>query len=259
MNAFTAIAAATGRTSIAAASDTGGMVLVLGQSLRRVARGRCDRDELLRSIVSFGLESLPIVLATAAFVGMIMVLQAVSYVRQYGVYDLVGWFTGFTTLREVGPVLIGLMFSGRVGANNTAELATMKVSEQLEALDVLALDVFELLIVPRAFAMIIGLSALVILGDLMAIIAGALCARVLVEVSFTQFVASVVGRVSVDDLSVGVVKALIFGAAIAVVSAHFGLSARGGSSGVGRAVNAQVVAAAVAIFILDYFLTSVVR
>ncbi|MBI3178380.1 MAG: ABC transporter permease, partial [Deltaproteobacteria bacterium] len=190
---------------------------------------------------------------------MIMVLQGAIYVEQFGVYDLVGWYTGFATFREVGPMLIGLMFSGRVGANNTSELATMRVTEQLDALRILALDPYEVLVLPRAAAMVIALTALVILGDAVAIGAGALCARLLLHVDYGFFYRSLVERLDPSDFLMGVEKALVFGLVVAVVSSHFGMSARGGSTGVGRAVNAQVVGCAVALFAADYFMTSVVR
>ncbi len=259
MNAVLALHTNLGKRSLELAAEVGGMMLVLGQTLRQLARGRCDRDELLRASASFVVDSLPIIAATGAFVGMIMVLQAASYVRDFGVYDLVGWYTGFATVREFGPVLIALMFSGRVGASNTSELATMKVSEQLDALRVLALDVYELLIVPRALAIVFGLAALVLCGDLVALVSRGVCAWFFLDISATQFTASLIAHLTLEDLSISLLKALVFGGSIAIISAHFGISARGGSSGVGRAVNMQVVACATTLFILDYFMSSVIR
>ena len=106
-----------GTASLASAREPGGIVLLFLRSLRALCLGRLDRTEFKRSMLSFGEASLPVVLATAAFTGMIMVLQSAIYVEQFGVYNMVGWFMGFTTLRELGPVLLALMFSGRVGAS----------------------------------------------------------------------------------------------------------------------------------------------
>lgn len=247
-----------GQGAIEIASDIGGMTLVLLRVLVRLIPWRCDRDELLRAMVHFGIASLPIIAATAIFTGLIMAVQSAAYVQQYGVYDLMGWFVGFTTFREVGPVLIGLIFSGRVGANHTSELATMRVTEQLDALRLLALDPYELIILPRTVTMVLGLAALLIFGDLIAVCSGAMGARLLSDVSFTQYANSFLQQVTAGDFLTGVVKAAMFGGAIAVVSTHFGLTAKGGSSGVGRAVNAQVVASATSLFVLDYFMTSMV-
>lgn len=248
-----------GTASLAVASEVGGMVLVLGRTLRALWPPRLDRDETWRALAAFGVASLPVVVATAAFTGVITVLQSALYVQRYGVYDYVGWYTGFVTFREVGPVLVGLVFSGRVGASNTSELATMAVTDQLDALRVLALDVYEVLVLPRTLAMVLGLGALCIYGDLVAVLAGAVSARLLVGVELVQFGRSLLERLSPGDFLVGLEKALAFGLVIAVVSTHFGLRARGGSTGVGRAVNAQVVACAVALFVVDYFMTSLIR
>ncbi len=248
-------AIALGRFGLRLAGDAGGMAIVLWQVVLRLLPPRIDRAELWRSLHAFGVTSLPIVVATAAFTGMIMVLQGAVYVQEYGVYDLVGWYTGFSTFREVGPVLIGLMFSGRVGANHTSELATMRVTEQLDALRVLALDVYEILIGPRAVGMVLAMAALVLFGDLVAILAGALCAKVLLGVDFVQFGLSLTSRLGTLDLFIGLEKALGFGLVIAAASSHYGLSARGGSTGVGRAVNSQVVACAIAIFLVDFAVT----
>ena len=250
---------ALGLFSVGLAFEAGGISLIFWRSLRAIVTGRLDLAEFKRSMLSFGEASLPVVMATAAFTGMIMVLQSAVYVEQFGVYNLVGWFTGFTTFRELGPVLMALMFSGRVGANNASELATMKVNEQLDALRILALDVDELLVGPRTVSMILSLVVLVVVGDLVAVAAGAVCAQVLMGIDPAAFVRSLLEGVSAEDFTLGLWKAVVFGWIIAVVSTHFGVTARGGATGVGRAVNAQVVGCAVVIFVADYLMTSVVR
>lgn len=253
------LVAAVGGATLVVATELGAIVLVLARIVRTSHPARLDRDETLRALGRFGVQSLPIVLATAAFTGVLTVLQSAVYVERYGVHDFVGWYSGFVTFREVGPVLVGLMFSGRVGASNTSELATMAVTEQLDALRVLALDVYELLIVPRTVAMVLALAALVVYGDAAALAAGALSARWLLGIDFAQFGRSLFERLTLGDLVVGIEKGIVFGLVIAVVSAHFGLTARGGSAGVGRAVHAQVVAGAVSLFVADYLMTSLIR
>ena len=150
------------------------------------------------------------------------------------------------------------MFSGRVGANNTAELGTMAVTEQLDGLRALAIDPIRYLIVPRVVAMIVALFCLTVIGDLIAIAGGALSARVLLGISPGAFAASFGGLHPADFLH-GLYKAAGFGLAISITSCHFGISVKGGAVGVGRAVNAAVVAAAVAIMLLDFFLTYLLR
>lgn len=245
-----------GAPVMAAARDAGGMTLIAWKALRALYPVQIEREELMRSMYKFGYMSLPIVIVTAFFAGGIMVLQAAMYVAQYGAYTFVGWAAGFVTLREMGPLLIGLMFSGRVGANNTAELATMTITEQVDALRVLAIDPFRYLVVPRLFAMIVMLFCLTAIGDLVAIGGGALIAKAILGIELRLFFDSVSSMVFMSDLIVGLVKATVFGLAIGVVSSHYGLTVKGGARGVGFAVNACVVGNAILIFVVDYFITA---
>ena len=196
---------------------------------------------------------------TALFVGALMVVQFASFVKQFGAHGLVGWGTGYAVLREVGPILIALMFSGRVGANNTAELGTMTVTEQLDGLRALAIDPVRYLIVPRVLSMMITLLALTAVGDLVAISGSAIVARFLVGVDWATFVGSFVNNVKVADVANGLIKSIFFGLSISLTSCHFGITVRGGAVGVGRAVNNAVVAAAISIMLLDFFLTALLR
>ncbi|MEZ4468643.1 MAG: ABC transporter permease [bacterium] len=159
-------------------------------------------------------------------------------------------------LREIGPLLIGLMFSGRVGANATAELGTMVVTEQVDALRALAIDPIDYLVLPRILAMVSMMALLFGIGSLFALVGGIATGWGLIEVDPFVFWNSFVEYVKVDDFLNGLTKATGFGLLIGVVSCAFGLGVRGGAPGVGRAVNACVVASAVGIFVLDYFLTT---
>src|SRR6185295_2500756 len=116
------------------AGTVGNMGLIAQQIGARMIRFDFDRRELLRNMYKMGVKSLPIVVVTALFTGAIMVVQAAPIVQRYGAQQLLGWGAGFGTLREIGPLLTALMISGRVGANNTAELGTMTVTEQIDAL-----------------------------------------------------------------------------------------------------------------------------
>jgi phospholipid/cholesterol/gamma-HCH transport system permease protein len=196
---------------------------------------------------------------TAFFTGGIMVIQAGMFVKRFNAAGLVGWGSGYSVFREVGPILIGLMFSGRVGANNTAELGTMTVTEQLDGLRALAIDPIRYLIVPRVIAMIVMLFLLTVLGDLVAVLGGMLFAKLLLGVELSTFYYSMTDNLHIPDLTHGLIKAATFGLAIALTSCHFGVTVRGGAVGVGRAVNAAVVAAAIAIMLLDFFITYLVR
>jgi phospholipid/cholesterol/gamma-HCH transport system permease protein len=151
------------------------------------------------------------------------------------------------------------MFSGRVGANNAAELGTMTVTEQLDGLRALAIDPVPFLLVPRVLAMMLSLFCLVILGNGVAILGGALFGKLLLNVELTSFLHSFADNLKPYDLSIGLIKAVVFGLAISITSCHYGVTVKGGAVGVGRAVNDAVVSAAVAIMISDNLLTMVLR
>jgi len=244
-----------GASAVSAARDVGGITLLFARFLRALVPPSMDSRELWRNLYRMGNQSVPIVSLTAFFVGGIMVIQAAIFVERFGATGLVGWGAGYTIFREIGPVLIALMFSGRVGSNNTAELGTMTVTEQLDGLRALAIDPIRYLIVPRIVAMIITLFCLTIIGDVVAIVGGMLFSKLLIDLEFPVFWYSMVESLSPGDFLHGLVKAAVFGLSIALTSCYFGVSVRGGAVGVGRAVNAAVVSAATSIMLLDFFVT----
>ncbi len=246
---------ALGRGAVALARETGGLVLLGGRVLRAMLPPRPDGRQLVQCLYKMGNRSVPIVVLTALFAGGLMTIQAGSFVQKLGATSLAGWGAGYAVLRELGPILISLMFSGRVGANTTAELATMTVTEQLDGLRALSIDPLRFLVLPRVIAMVVMLTVLTILGDLVALMGAAATARLLLGIDWATMFSSFADNLSPDDFFHGVGKSVAFGFVIALSSCHFGLAVRGGSPGVGRAVNASVVASAVAIVLLDFFLT----
>lgn len=248
-----------GVAAISIGGQVGGLAILFGQLVARLFPPRVDRYELVRNLHRMGVRSLPIVVVTALFVGAIMVIQAAPLVTRFNARSIIGWGAGFATLREVGPLLIALMFSGRVGANNTAELGTMVVTEQLDALRALAIDPLTYLILPRVISMVVMLFVLTIFGDLVAIAGAILSAKVMLDVDPAVFLNSFFEMLDHWDFIQSLVKALAFGVMIAITSCHFGLAVKGGAPGVGRAVNAAVVAAAIGIFVMDYFSTLVLK
>jgi phospholipid/cholesterol/gamma-HCH transport system permease protein len=244
-----------GASALGVAQEVGGIVLLTGAVVRALVPPRIDRRELWKYLYRMGNRSVPIVVLTALFAGGLMTLQAGPFVKKYGATALAGWAAGYAVLRELAPILIGLMFSGRVGANNTAELATMTVTEQLDGLRALAIDPVRFLVVPRVVAMVVTLVSLTVIGDLVALAGAALVARVLLGIAWSTMYHGFADNLRPFDFLHGVYKAIAFGAAIAVSSCHFGVTVRGGAVGVGRAVNAAVVAAAISIMLLDFFLT----
>lgn len=241
------------------AHQIGGLGILTWQVLINLLpwRWNFDGPETWRSMYRVGVKSFPIVVVTAILVGAIMVIQSGLYIEQYGAHGLLGWGAGYAILRSVGPILIGLMFSGRVGANNTAELGTMKVTDQIDALRALAIDPVAYLVMPRFLAMIVMMVLLVVIGDFTALIGGAITSQYLLDVNMVLFFQSILTYVFLEDFLHGLFKSVTFGFAIAIISCYYGLSTSGGAVGVGRAVNASVVGSAVAIFGLDYIITYV--
>lgn len=245
-----------GQTTLNICRIAGGIVVLQWQVLRALFPPDFDYEESVRQFYKVGVRSLVVVMATAAFTGALMVIQTASFVNRTGATALVGWGSGTAVLAEIGPVLIGLMFSGRVGANNAAELGTMKVTDQVDALRLLAIDPIRYLIVPRFFAMVIMLVFLTCMGDLMALLGGSITASIVVGIDMRVFWQSIVYSHLLDEFIMGLVKAMVFGSGIAIVSCYFGLSTEGGAEDVGRSVNDCVVTSAITIFVMNFFVTA---
>lgn len=245
-----------GRSFLGAANTVGGMTLLFFAILRNLHR--MDRLEAWANLYKVGVRSTPIVVVTAVLTGAIMVIQSGQLIAEYEAYGLLGWGAGYVTLREIGPILIGLMFSGRVGANNTAELGTMRITEQIDALRALAIDPIPYLLVPRFVAIVVMMFLLTVIGNMTALLGGAVTAKVLIDVEPALFFWSIAEYITLWDLFNGLIKAFFYGVAIALVSCHYGFYTSGGAPGVGRAVNNSVVAAAISIFVLDFLIGFVI-
>jgi phospholipid/cholesterol/gamma-HCH transport system permease protein len=233
-------------------ASLGGLGVVLFSTLSSCMQGELDALEFRRSLERLGLASIPVIVATAVFVGGIMVVQSAPLITRYGAHGLLGWGAGFGILREVGPVLTGLMISGRAGSNNTAELGTLAVTEQIDGLRALAIDPAGYLIAPRVLAILITTLVGTVLAMLIALVGAALTGFALLGVHPVTFWNGLVGGLlGWPDVLHGLTKAAIFGLVIAVTSTSFGLHASGGAPGVGRAVNQSVVGSALIIFLFD--------
>ncbi len=251
---------AVGGAVLSLAETAGGMGVLFGRVVARLFPPQIDRNELRRNLYKMAVKSLPIVIVTALFTGAIMVIQAAPLVKRFNAEGLLGWAAGFGTLREIAPLLTALMISGRVGANNTAELGTMVVTEQVDALRALAIDPVTFLILPRFLSIVITLFVMTLYADILALLGAAYTGLALLKVEPVSFYNSVTaGLLGIGDVTNGLVKSVVFGFVIAISSCHFGLATTGGAPGVGRAVNACVVASATGIFLLDYLVSFIVK
>ncbi len=252
--------AALGRAAASVVGLVGQIALLGRQMLSSLRRGQLDRTELVRQLYKMGWQSLPVVAATALFTGGIMVIQAAPIVQRYGAHGLLGWGAGFGTLREIGPLLTALMISGRVGANNTAELGTMAVTEQIDGLRALAIDPFGYLVLPRFLAIIASAFFATVVADALALVGAAYAGSWLLGVEPGLFYSGLTsGLLGFSDVAHGLIKSVVFGGLIALSSCHHGITTQGGAPGVGRSVNATVVTSAAAIFGADYLLSFVIQ
>ena len=246
-----------GRLMILISTQIGGAALLLWQIFKRLFPPRFDSTEFRKCLFTMGYQSLSIMIATAFVVGVILVIQSFVFVERYGMRSQLGWGAGFVIIRELGPVLLALMFSGRVGAFTAAELGTMTVTEQVDGLRCLAIDPTSYLVVPRFLAMVISLTALTAIGNAVSLLSASVMGQILMEVEPHTFWSSLFNMLKPNDILLSVTKSALFGGIIAVNSCYFGLSTTGGAPGVGISVNKTVVSSAIAIFVVDFFSTFV--
>ncbi len=232
---------------------TGGLALVTVRAVR--ALPHLDRREFVRSLVRFGFDSLPLGAVVAIFTGGILVILADLNVARYGARAVVGWAAGYTVLQEFGPLFTALVMTGRVGARNAAELASMNIGGQLEGLRGVGVDPFALLVAPRVAASTVGVGLLGLVCALIAIVSSALFGKLMLNLDVGMFFRSFEELLAWGDLVVCAVKTMAFGAIIALVSTRAGLGARGGAQAVGRAAASSVVSASAVLVAVDWVLT----
>lgn len=207
-------------------------------------------------MLSMGVNSLPLVLITSIFTGAVSSVQAAYQFSDYVPMRYLGTAVGKAVIIELGPVLTALVVAGRVGAGIAAELGTMKVTEQVDALETLALDPIRYLVVPRFVSGLIMLPVLTIFSDFVALLGGLGVAVLFLDVSSHTFLGGVKLFFHLRDLFGGLIKAVAFGGIIATIGCYQGFKTRGGAEGVGRSTTRAVVISAVLILIFDYIIAS---
>ena len=234
----------------------GSFSLLAVQILRSVGRRRFPFREIAVQFEAIAVRSLSIVAVTAFFTGLVLALQTVESLSRFGAKPYTGSFVGLAFVLELGPVLTALMVSGRVGAGIAAELGSMQVTEQVDAIRAMGADPVQKLVLPRVVATTLGLPLLTILADLLGIVGGMLIAQ---QAGITPdfYIRTVTTVVTVPDMLNAIAKTFFFGWMIAMVGCHTGLNTTGGTVGVGRATTRAVVIASMSVFVLDLFLTKV--
>ncbi len=233
----------------------GGVTDLAVQTLQQIRRGPIERPLLIAQFEQIGFRSLSIVIITSAFIGMVLALQTAYALEDFGGKLFVGVIVSLSLVRELAPVLMALMVGGRVGAGMTAELGTMKVTEQIDALRALATNPVRKLVVPRVIATTLMFPLLTIIAIALGILGGMLIAVANLNLSANYYLRSVIETVKYNDLASGIGKTFFFGFAIALVACFNGLRTSGGADGVGRSTTATVVTGAITVLIMDFFLT----
>jgi phospholipid/cholesterol/gamma-HCH transport system permease protein len=204
-----------------------------------------------------GVKSIYVVVLTGTFTGMVLALQSYYGFRMFSAESLVGSTVALSMTRELGPVLTALMVTARAGSAMAAELGTMRVTEQIDALSVMATNPVKHLIVPRVIASVIMLPILTIVSDFMGIIGGYFVGVMVLHINKGIFIKNITRYVDLGDLYNGLTKAAVFGLILSLVGCYKGFNTTGGAEGVGRATTEAVVLASITILISDYFLTAI--
>lgn len=220
-------------------------------------RGKWEKDEIFRQMIRVGINSLPVVTLTALFTGMVLALQSgLSTKNIFNEPLYVGTLVSLSMVLELGPVLTSIVMSGRVGASIAAEIGTMKVTEQVDALYMLGVHPMNYLAVPRFLACSFMVPLLVIYGDIIGIFGGWIVSQVKLGIPSRVYLDEIQMYLDMVEVMHGVVKSFFFGVVIFWVSCYNGFFTKGGAEGVGKATTTTVVVSMVLILLSDYFLGS---
>jgi phospholipid/cholesterol/gamma-HCH transport system permease protein len=245
-----------GRGTLGFFEYAGGVAALFADSGRYIARLAGVRvGETLSQAYLLGVQSTSIVILTSLFTGMVFSLEAAEQAVQYGVGNLVGGGVAYTSARELGPMLSAVVVAGRTGAAIAAELGSMVVTEQVEALEALGLSPTRMLVVPRLLALAAMLPLLTVIADVVSILGGMWLAQVVAHISYESFIQSIRANVPMIDFLKGLLKSFVFALIIVLIGSYQGLSTRGGAAGVGRSTTGAVVISIILIFIFNFALS----
>jgi len=219
-------------------------------------RGKVSaRQSIFQQMVFAGVQSVVIVFFISFFTGIVIAMQSAYQLKQLGAVIYVAPMVSISMARELGPVFTALVVAGRVGSAITAELGTMKVSEQIEALETLALDPVRFLVVPRFLALLVMLPCLTIMSDIVGILGGLVVGVFNLQLNFYRYISFSFDMLTFKDVWTGLIKSVMFAIAISMISCHVGLETQGGAEGVGKSTTTSVVLSFIMIILFDCILT----
>jgi len=245
-----------GRRTSGILTEVGSVLIFFGQTLRWTFSRPFYLKSVLKQMEQIGFNSVPVVITTALSTGMVLALQSYTGFKRFGAETLIGAVVALSMTRELGPVLTGLMVAGRAGAAMAAELGTMKVTEQIDALETLATNPMKYLVVPRFIASTVMMFFLTILGTMIGITGGYFVGVKLLGSNPVTYINNSINNTEITDIWYGLIKALVFGAVVGLIGCYKGFHTEGGAEGVGKATTGAVVVSCMLILILDYFLSA---
>ena len=257
MNRVSAAVDNFGKSILENVEEMGKILLLFLSALSWMIRPPLKLRLIFKQMEFVGVKSIFVVLLTGIFTGMVMALQGYYGFRMFGAESLVGSTVALGMTRELGPVLTSLMVTARAGSAMAAELGTMRVTEQIDALYVMAANPVKHLIVPRVIAGVVMLPALTIVSDFVGILGGYFVGVIILDINAGAFIKNITTYVDLDDIYNGLIKAAFFGLILSLIGCYKGFNTTGGAEGVGRATTEAVVLASISILISDYFLTAI--
>lgn len=246
-----------GQKTILMLGRIGRITLFLAQAVKSSFSPPVYFREFIRQFLSIGFYSLPIVSLTAIFSGMVLALQTYIGFNRFSATEALATVVVLSITRELGPVLTGLMVAGRVGASMAAEVATMNVTDQIDAMRTLETDPFRYIVAPRFLATLISMPLLVLVADIIGIFGGYLLSVHYLDFNSAQYIQQTHKYLEAADVIFGLIKAAAFGTAVSIISCYCGMSSQRGAIGVGIATTRAVVWSSILIFILNYLLTAI--
>ncbi|MDQ6964323.1 MAG: MlaE family lipid ABC transporter permease subunit [Mariprofundales bacterium] len=245
-----------GRGALLMMESVGDGTLLLFRALGSLFTSPLQGRQFVLQLYAIGVGSLIIIIITGAFTGMVLALQGYYSLAKFGSESLLGSVVALSIIRELGPVLGALMMTGRAGSSITAEIGIMRVTEQFDALEMMAVNPIKQVILPRIVATLLALPLLIALFDIVGLAAGYLVGVELLGVNAGSYLGEMIDKVTLDDLVTGWVKSVVFALLLGSISTYMGFRAVPTTEGVAQATTRAVVVTSVTILIADYIITS---
>ncbi|MBI5562939.1 MAG: ABC transporter permease [Deltaproteobacteria bacterium] len=245
-----------GRSAEGFVSSAGRLAMMLGHAAVYAVVPPIKFRNIFKQMEFVGVQSLFVVVLTGTFTGMVLALQSFNALKRFGAESMVGPTVALSMARELGPVLAGLMVTGRAGSAMATELGTMRVTEQIDALFTMAINPVKYLVVPRVIAGVCMFPLLTVITDFVGVIGGYLVGVKLLGINPGVYIGRTVDFVQVDDIFTGLMKSVVFGLITSLAACYYGFYTTGGAEGVGRSATSSVVLGSVLILISDYLMSS---